>query len=315
MQQLSFVVSPACDGQRLGVFLRSQGVSAGCIKTVKYQGNGFFADGAPLHTDQKVKSGQVITFELPPEPPTTVVPQRVPFSLVYEDEFAAVLEKPAGIAVHPTLNHPDGTLANGWIDLLQQRGEQGVFRPINRIDKNTSGLVLCAKNAFAAPLLAKQVHKCYVALAEGELPLGPGVIDAPIARCGDSIIGRCVDPTGKPSVTQYWVAAAGQGHSLVLCRPVTGRTHQIRVHFSSQGHPLAGDTLYGGHLGPMQRHALHCAALAFVQPVTQHRITLQSPLPDDMAACCRAGDLILKPSALCDALNWDDRFDAERSLF
>ena len=107
-----------------------------------------------------------------------MTPQPVPFSIAYEDDFAAVLNKPAGIAVHPTLNYPDGTLANGWLYHLQQRGQSGIFRPVNRIDKNTSGLVLCAKNAFAAPLLAGSAHKCYLAIVQGTMPLGPGRVEA-----------------------------------------------------------------------------------------------------------------------------------------
>ena len=268
MAALCYTVPPAADGVRLGVFLRAQGVSASCIKAVKHQGEGFFADGRPLHTDQPVRAGQRITFALPPEPPTAVQPQPVPFSLLYEDEFTALVDKPAGIAVHPTLNHSGGTLANGWLYHLQQQGRAGVFRPVNRIDKNTSGLVLLAQNAFAAPALAAGAEKCYLALAEGVISADLCEIDAPIARRGDSIIGRCVRADGKPSLTRVRVLAAGGGHTLLACRPVTGRTHQIRVHLSSLGHPLAGDTLYGGHTGLLARHALHCAAMRFKDPVT-----------------------------------------------
>ena len=125
MAALCYTVPPAADGVRLGVFLRAQGVSASCIKAVKHQGEGFFADGRPLHTDQPVRAGQRITFALPPEPPTAVQPQPVPFSLLYEDEFTALVDKPAGIAVHPTLNHSGGTLANGWLYHLQQQGRAG----------------------------------------------------------------------------------------------------------------------------------------------------------------------------------------------
>ena len=246
MTVLRYIVPPEANCQRLGIFLRTQGVTAALIKSVKYNGDGFFADGAPLHTDQPVHPGQQISFALPPEPPTSVTPQPVPFAIAYEDEFAAVLEKPAGIAVHPTLNYPDGTLANGWLYHLQQQGKTGVFRPVNRIDKNTSGLVLCAQNSFAAPLLADSAQKCYLAIVQGILPLGPGQVEAPIARRGDSIIGRCVREDGKYSLTRYNVLGVGTGHSLVACTPCTGRTHQIRVHMAYIGHPLAGDTLYGG---------------------------------------------------------------------
>ena len=281
MTTLSFTVPPSAEGSRLGVFLRTQGVSASCIKAVKHQGEGFYADGRPLHTDQPVHAGQRITFALAPEPPTTVTPQPVPFRILREDAFAAVVDKPAGIAVHPTLNHPDGTLANGWLYHLQQQGRTGVFRPVNRIDKNTSGLVLLAQNSFAAPALAAHVTKCYLALAEGCIAPQTLQIDAPIARRGDSIIGRCVRPDGKPSLTRLRVLGCGGGHTLLACQPVTGRTHQIRVHTSHLGHPLAGDTLYGGHPNLMQRHALHCVSLCYRDPVTREDVSCFCPPPRD----------------------------------
>ena len=205
MTVLRYTVPPENEGCKLGLFLRLQGVTAGLIKSVKYDGDGFYADDQPIRTNEPVHAGQCIRFALPPEQETSVTPQPVPFSIAYEDDFAAVLNKPAGIAVHPTLNYPDGTLANGWLYHLRQRGKSGIFRPVNRIDKNTSGLVLCAKNAFAAPLLAGSAHKCYLAIVQGTMPLGPGRVEAPIARRGDSIIGRCVCADGKYSLTEYAV--------------------------------------------------------------------------------------------------------------
>ena len=175
-----------------------------------------------------------------------------------------------------------------------------MFRPVNRIDKDTSGLVLAAKNAYAAPLLAGGVAKLYYAIAQGALPLGEGVVDAPIGRRSDSIIGRCVTPEGKPSRTEYTIIKEENGLSLAACVPVTGRTHQIRVHFASIGHPLAGDDLYGGHRDRIGRQALHCAEQRFRVPVctglpdgirvevpvgeeVSRRITVKCPLPPDMA--------------------------------
>ena len=293
MQMLHFRVPTSCNGMRLNIFLRTMGVSSACIKAVKYQGTGFCVrlgdEVIPVHTDYRVATAQIVSFALPPEPPTAVQPEPLPIDVIYEDEFAAVLNKPAGIAVHPTLNHTSGTLANGWLYRLKCRVEDGVFHPVNRIDKNTSGLELCAQNAFAAPELAKTAQKCYLALVEGPLPVGPGRIDVPIARRGDSIIGRCVREDGKPSVTEYTVLAASASHALVSCFPVTGRTHQIRVHFSWLGHPLAGDSLYGGHTDIIARPALHCAVLRFNRPADHEPRRVQSPLPEDfLAACCAA---------------------------
>lgn len=204
LQSLVFVVPPQAEGRRLGVFLRQAGVSASCIKAVKHQGRGFFADDAPLHTDQPVHAGQTIRFDLPPEPSTSVTPQPVPFTLVYESDFAAVVDKPAGLAVHPTLNHTDGTLANGWLYHLQRSGRTGVFRPTNRLDKNTSGLMLLAQNAYAAPGLADSARKCYLALVQGELPPGPGSIDAPLGRRGIPSSGGACAPTASPAVPIIW---------------------------------------------------------------------------------------------------------------
>ena len=287
MLYLTCRVPAGAAGQRLDTFLRHQGLSAGLIRAVKQQTGGFYAGARPIHTDMPVAAGQQLWFALPPEPPTTVVPQPVDFVVRYQDDFAIVLDKPAGLAVHPTLNYPDATLANGWLWHLRQQGRSGVFRPVNRIDKNTSGLVLCAGNAFAAPLLAGSARKCYLAIAEGALPQTEGVIDAPIARRGDSIIGRTVAQDGKPSVTRYRVLALGGGHTLAACLPVTGRTHQIRVHFAHLGCPLAGDTLYGGHTGRIGRHALHCAVVSFRHPLDGALHCLQSPLPPDMADLCK----------------------------
>lgn len=291
--ELCYRVPPEAEGQRLGLFLRTQGVTAGLIKSVKHTGSGFFADGVPLHTDQPVHGGQCITFALPPEPATSVAPQPIPLKIVYEDEFAAVLDKPAGLAVHPTLNYPDHTLANGWIYHLQSQGKNGIFRPVNRIDKNTSGLVLCAQNAFAAPLLAAEAQKCYLAIVQGSLPLGPGRVEAPIGRRGDSIIGRCVTPQGKYSLTEYTVLASGKTHSLLACVPRTGRTHQIRVHMAYIGHPLAGDTLYGGSTQWINRHALHCGVLRFRHPLTHQLVRVDCPLPEDMQQLARREALLM----------------------
>ena len=288
------------NGALLRNFLRQCAVSTELARAVKFRGSGFFADGEPILANRRVYPGQVVSFELPPEHDSVEPQPEIPVRVVYEDAFAVVLEKPPHLAVHPTLNYPRDTLANGYAAWAVQRGMSPVFRPVNRIDKDTSGLVRAAKNTYAAPLLAQNVEKLYYAVVEGELPLGPGVIDAPIGRHGDSIIGRCVTPEGKPSRTEYTIIKAEKGLSLAACVPVTGRTHQIRVHFAFIGHPLAGDDLYGGHRDRIGRQALDCAEPRFRVPVctglpdgirvevpvgeeVSRRITVKCPLPPDMA--------------------------------
>ena len=279
-------------------FLRQCAVSTELARAVKFQGQGFWADGQPVLANRRIFPGQTLAFDLPPEAPGVAPQPEIPVRVVYEDAFAIVLEKPPHLAVHPTLNYPYGTLANGYAAWAAQQGKSPVFRPVNRIDKDTSGLVLAAKNTYAAPLLAQGVEKLYYAIVEGELPLGPGVIDAPIGRQTGSIIGRCVTPEGRPSRTEYTILKAAGGLSLAACVPVTGRTHQIRVHFASIGHPLAGDDLYGGSRERIGRQALHCAKQSFAVPVYTplpdgirvemplqlRTVTVESPLPPDMEA-------------------------------
>lgn len=301
--QLYFAVPDTAtthDGVLVRSFLRQCAVSTDLARAVKFRGGGFFADGVPVLANRRIFPGQVLSFTLPPEGDGVTPQPEIPVRVVYEDAFAVVLEKPPQLAVHPTLNYPGGTLANGYAAWAAEHGHSPVFRPVNRIDKDTSGLVLAAKNTYAASLLASGVEKLYYAIAQGALPLGEGVIDAPIGRRGDSIIGRCVTPEGKPSRTEYTILKVQNGLSLAACVPVTGRTHQIRVHFASIGHPLAGDDLYGGRRDRIGRQALHCAKQTFRVPEytevpdgicirtpvsagTGRTVTVESPLPQDMA--------------------------------
>lgn len=296
--KLYFPVPPQADGVLLRNFLRRCAVSTELARAVKFHGSGFFADGQPILANRRLAAGQMLSFELPADGEGVAPQPEIPVQVVHEDAFALLLEKPPRLAVHPTLNYPLDTLANGYAAWAAAQGRSTVFRPVNRIDKDTSGLVLAARNSYAAPLLAQGVEKLYYAIVEGELPLGPGVIDAPIGRQGDSIIGRCVTPEGKPSRTEYTIIKEENGLSLAACVPVTGRTHQIRVHFASIGHPLAGDDLYGGSRERIGRQALHCARQSFAVPVYTplpdgirvemplqlRTVTVESPLPPDMEA-------------------------------
>ena len=281
--KLYFKVPPEADGMLLRGFLRRCSVSTDLSRAVKFRGSGFFADGAPVLANRRVEAGQVISFELPPEGEGVAPQDDIPVDVVYEDAFALVVEKPPHLAVHPTLNYPLDTLANGYAAWALRQGRSPVFRPVNRIDKDTSGLVLAAQNGYAAPLLAQRVEKLYYAVAEGELPLGPGVIDAPIGRADGSIIRRCVRADGLPSLTEYETLQTNERFTLLRLRPQTGRTHQLRVHMAYLGYPLAGDWLYGTEdKNLIARPALHSYELWFTQPITGQEFHFTATIPQDM---------------------------------
>ena len=274
---LHFTVRPEEDALALRDVLRRRGCSASLLAAVK-RGQGFWRAGAPIFANERVRAGDEIAVPLPPDAPSDVTPQDLPLAIVYETAHAMVLEKPAGMVVHPTLGAKDGTLANAFCGLMQRRGTPAPFRPVNRLDRGTSGLVLCAMNAWAAPLLAKSVRKEYLAAVRGVPQPKEGAWRWPIARCEDSIIKRRCAEDGKPSVTHYSVVGVDAQHDAALLRCVleTGRTHQIRVHAARAGHPLLGDWLYGGDTAAIARPALHCSALCFEDPETGRHIVCKS---------------------------------------
>lgn len=269
-------------GKKLGVFLReAAALSSSLIRSVKFSEEGLLVDGERAKTDQILKKGQTVTVNVPSKINILSSSDRsVP--ILYENERLLVFDKPAGLATHPTLGYPDNTLANVYATLVRERGTEDAFRPVNRLDKNTSGLVLAAKDRYVAPLLAKAARKKYYAVVEGIVEQNKGIIDASIGRESESIIKRSVTVTGAPSVTEYEVLERFAAYTLVCVTPYTGRTHQIRVHFAHIGHPLAGDTLYGGNTDLIDRHALHCASMQFTEPVTGKDIKVNSQLPADM---------------------------------
>lgn len=280
----TFIVPEEYNQKKLQVFLRSGcSLSSALIRSVKFSENGLLVDGVRAKTNQILVSGQQVTLHLPLADSGLSVCD-VPVPVVYESRDVIIFNKPAGMATHPTLNHPDGTLANVYAAHARKNGDEPVFRPINRLDKNTSGLVLAAKSRLAAPLLAQSVRKKYLALCEGSVEPDYGGIDAPIGRAGDSIIQRVVCDDGAPSKTRYRVLARQEGYTILAVETLTGRTHQIRVHMAHIGHPLVGDTLYGGQNDRMFRHALHCGEMSFTEPLSHEDIAVECAPPDDMSA-------------------------------
>ena len=282
-KSLEFTVSQECDGTLLGAFLhKTKSVSQRIIRNAKRMDGGITSDGTHIRTIDTVRAGQRIKILLP-KPQCDMQPEDIPLDIVYEDEHYLLINKGSNMPVHPTSSiHVTDTMANGVAYYMRRCGDLFSISIVNRLDKDTSGLVLIAKNAYAAENAAKTARKKYFAVCSGELRQS-GRIDAPIARCGDSIITRCVDESGARAVTNYEPLKIANGRTLAAIRLETGRTHQIRVHFSYIGHPLEGDDLYGGSLDNISRQALHCGELSFYNPMLEKRLEFSSPLPEDMA--------------------------------
>ena len=205
--------------------------------------------------------------------------------IAFENESLIVFDKPSGVPVHPSAKHQGDTLGNCFSSMF----EGLAFRPVNRLDRDTSGLCLVAKSTYSASLLQKNFSKVYYAGVHG-ITDGYGTIDAPIARERESIITRCVREDGQKAVTHYTRILCSEKYSLLEIHLETGRTHQIRVHLSHIGHALAGDDLYGGLRDDISRQALHCGELSFSDPVSGKTITVKSDIPDDIRKLFSGGN-------------------------
>ncbi len=275
----SYTVPSDADGQKVHYFLRRQGMSSRTVIRAKNMPDGMRLNGRPVRTVDSLIAGQTLTVTLPDDE-VRIEGARIPLSIVYEDEAVLVIDKPPFLAVHPSAGKPDPTLANGVVAYFAEKGEPMSFRPLSRLDRNTSGLLLAAKDPHTAYLLSGKIRKEYLAVVTGYLE-GEGEIDQPIRVKAGCAITREVGEGGKPSVTRYRSLWTDGRISLVRLMLLTGRTHQIRVHMAWLGHPLAGDTMYGTDKS-LPRQALHCAQLIFPHPETKKEMSLTSPLPLDV---------------------------------
>lgn len=270
------------------VLKKQLGFSRGLTRKLKRNGE-VYVNGAPVLLTHRVKAGDVLEICLPEER-SSIEPQDIPLKKIYEDEDLLVVDKPAGMLVHPLSNEPGGTLANAVMYHWLNSGSSAVvFRPVYRIDRDTSGLVLISKSKFTYYNLARQLQektmmRSYLALVQGFMSTAEGVIDLPIGRKPGSIIQREVSFGGKPAVTHFSVIRHMEKihASLLKIKLETGRTHQIRVHMSHLGHPLLGDTLYGGPTNLIDRQALHAYSLNFLHPGSGVNMNLRCPLPKDI---------------------------------
>ena len=274
-----FVVGEELDGITVRAFLRKHcGVSARLLAKLKRVDKGMTVGGRTVRSIDLLRAGDVICLCFP-EDATEIEPVELPLDIVYEDSTMIVFNKPPFMPVHPVRNHQRDTLANGAIYYLAGKGENCTFRPVNRLDRDTSGLVLAAKSSFAHAFLANNTEKKYTALCEGVITEG-GTVDAPIMLRPGSLMERQVGEGGVRAVTHYSPIEQCRGHTLLELELETGRTHQIRTHMASIGHPLAGDELYGGSREIFERQCLHCSELALIHPLTHEKIVLKSA-PED----------------------------------
>lgn len=277
MREIILNVPAEFDGVQAQAFLKARGFSRRVLVRLKQSG-GLTRGGALLRTVDAVHSGDEICVRLCDDSGSAEPNPLLNAPRVYEDADIVVFDKPPFMPVHPSIRHRHDTLANLFAALYPGLP----FRPINRLDRNTSGLCVCAKDQYAASALSGSISKVYYAVTCG-LPPGD-TVDAPIGRAGDSIIERCVTPDGQRAVTHFVRVGGSDPHPLLKVTLETGRTHQIRVHMAHIGYPLCGDEMYGGDMSGIARHALHCGEVNFTQPVTNETITLTSPLPADMSA-------------------------------
>lgn len=279
MRKITYIITQDESGKTIERFLKSKGFSSAVITDLKKTEQGVLLNETPVFVVQKVNCGDVLSVTICDEYPSlNIVEQNLDYRVVYEDEDYLIYDKPAGVVVHPTKVYQTETLGNDFAYRCKASGQNAVFRPTYRIDRNTSGLVVIAKNKLSA---ATRFDKEYLCICNGKLA-GEGRFDQPIGLCDGSKIKRIVRDDGQPSVTLYSAISYNNGFTLASVKLLTGRTHQIRTHFSCNGFALAGDTLYGDGNEGIERHALHCHFVAFKHIVTGEEVAIKSQMPVDM---------------------------------
>lgn len=269
-------------------FLRKKGFSRHILSSMKADKEALTRNGQRIGGREHLLAGDHFRVRLLETIDSDgIVPVSMPLSILYEDEDILVINKPADMPVHPSIGNYTNTLANGVTAYLDAKGEHSPFRCINRLDRDTSGALILAKNAFSAAVLStqmrnRQIRRTYLAVVEGITPPN-GTISAPISRVDDSVIERHVDFLhGEPAVTHYERLETKNEHSLLEIHLETGRTHQIRVHMGYIGHPLPADYLYHPVYDCFKRQPLHSLQLEFRHPVTDKSMCLLAPVPEDM---------------------------------
>lgn len=277
MREIIFKIDDKNSGLMIRDFLRNFGVSSALLTKLKQDENGIKLNGKFAKAIEVLKSGDYLTVNIKNSGKMPEKFECENVKVAYNDEDILVLNKPPLMPVHESRNHRGDTLANVAACYMES---DCAFRAVYRLDRDTSGLVLIAKNELAASKLAGKIKKDYYAVVSGKFE-GEGTIDLPIRRVQESIIERGVFDDGERAVTHYEAIKTDGENTLLKLNLETGRTHQIRVHFSHLGAPLLGDTLYGGSCEKINRQALHCKTIYFTHPITHEKITVDCDFPND----------------------------------
>ena len=286
---ITYHIDARADGLRTEQFLRRRGYSCQNLTQLKKMPESIFINGVWSYMRTPLSAGDTLTVHIrETESSPNIPPVDLPLCIVYEDEDIIVVNKPAGMPVHPSLNNYRNSLANALMYYYQQQGKPFIFRCTNRLDRDTSGLTVVAKHMVSSGILSAmtarhKIRREYLAIVRGHVTPPSGTIDAPIGRAGTPLIDRRIDfEHGERAVTHYRVVKEKNGHSLVSLVLETGRTHQIRVHMKYLGFPLVGDYLYNPDMEYIQRQALHSHSLAFRHPITGEDLKFTAELPEDM---------------------------------
>lgn len=263
------------------------------VKRLKYAGH-IFRNDIPVYVNAVVQAGDVIKAVIDfDEQNENIAPEKIDLDIIYEDDYLIAVNKPPNMVVHPTFGHPGGTVANALVNHFMKKGGSLLVRPVNRLDRDTSGIVVFALNQYIQEKLIVQMKsgdftKEYLGVVHGHMEEKSGAIRLPIERMPGSIMLRRVSPSGAPSVTHFEVLEYFDDATYLRFRLETGRTHQIRVHCQSIGHPLVGDTLYTGcfEVDPpdiISRQALHSSRISFSHPAEGRTLEISAPIPPDFA--------------------------------
>lgn len=284
-----YSISEADHGLRIEQFLRRRGYSRQNLTELKKMPDSIQVNGLNCILKKTLSPGDELTVRIQETESSEKIPAvHIPLRIIYEDEDILVVDKPAGLPMHPSMKNYHYSLANGLVWYYQQQKESFVFRCANRLDRDTSGLTVVAKHMLSANILSgmgyrHEIEREYLAIVRGNVLPPSGTIDAPLSRREGSIIERKVDfEHGERALTNYQVVEEKNGHSLVSLRLETGRTHQIRIHLKYLGFPLVGDYLYNPDMEYISRQALHSCRLRFVHPITKEWMEFRAPLPEDM---------------------------------